>query len=107
MPRDFVLDHLPFWIVNYGLAVVIWTCLGRFLLAWFVPAIQPTNYIWRAFVVLTEWAVRATAWITPRYVRPVFLPPIAALWLFYARILAFILMSSWGWVPRLEDHLGG
>ena len=107
MPRDFVLGHLPFWIVNYGLAVVIWTCLGRFLLAWFVPAIQPTNYIWRAFVALTEWAVRATAWITPRYVRPVFLPPIAALWLFYVRIGAFVAMSEWGWVPRLEEHLGG
>ena len=42
---DFLWGYLPFWILNYGLAVVIWTCFGRFLLAWFVPAIQPTNYL--------------------------------------------------------------
>jgi len=101
MPRDFVLGHLPFWIVNYGLAAAIWSCLGRFLLAWFVPGVQPTNYVYRAFVLLTEWAVRAVSWITPRYVRAEFLPPIAALWLVYLRIAVFVLMSGWGMVPRL------
>jgi len=106
MDNDFVLGHLPFWIVNYGLAAVMWSCLGRFLLAWFVPAIQPGNYIWRAFVALTEWAVRAVGWVTPRYVNPIFLPPIAALWLFYARIGAFVLLSSVGMVPRLDAAAG-
>ena len=103
---DFLWGYLPFWILNYGLAVVIWTCFGRFLLAWFVPAIQPTNYIWRAFVALTEWAVRATSWITPRYVRPVFLPPIAALWLFYLRIALFAAMASSGLTPTLTPSAG-
>ncbi len=91
--------YLPFLVLNYALAIVSWTCIGRFLLAWFVPAIQPSNYIWRAFVSLTEWAVRATSWITPRYVRPVFLPPIAALWLIYVRIGLFAAMASAGLTP--------
>jgi hypothetical protein len=101
MPRDFIFGYLPFWIVNYALAAVMWSCLGRFLLAWFVPAIQPSNYIWRAFVALTEWAVRAAGWITPRYVRPVFLPPIAAFWLFALRIPLYEAMRAAGMTPAL------
>ena len=103
---DFLWAWLPFSIVNYALAVVIWTCLGRFLLAWFVPAIQPSNYIWRAFVALTEWAVVAASWITPRYVRPMFLAPIAALWLFYVRIGLFVAMTAAGLTPALAPPAG-
>jgi hypothetical protein len=103
---DFIWSYLPFWVVNYGLALVIWTCIGRFLLAWFVPAIQPSNYIWRAFVALTEWAVRAASWITPRYVRPAFLPPIAAFWLYQLRLVFFFAMWSAGMTPSLSSSSG-
>jgi hypothetical protein len=101
MSSDFVFGHLPFWIVNYGLAVVLWSCLGRFLLAAFVPAIQPSNYIWRAFVWLTEWAVVAVRFITPSVVHPALLPPIAAFWLFHLRIVMFLVFYRAGMVPTL------
>lgn len=101
---DFFFGYLPFWIMNYGLAVVIWSCLGRFLLSFFVPALQPSNYIWRAFYWLTEWAVRATSYITPGFIRPIFLPPIAAFWLFHLRIVLFFVMWHAGLTPTVTPQ---
>lgn len=97
----FFLSYLPFWIVNYGLAIVLWSCVGRFMLAFFVPSMQPTNYIWRCFVVLTEWAVRATGAITPSFVPPFLLAPIAAFWVFHLRVVAFLAMWQADMVPTL------
>lgn len=101
---DFFLGYLPFWVMNYGLAVVIWSCIGRFLLSFFVPAIQPGNYIWRAFYWLTEWAVRAASYITPSFIRPIFLPPIAAFWLFHLRIALFFAMWQAGLTPSVTPQ---
>jgi YggT family protein len=98
---DFVLGYLPFWIMNYALAAVIWTCIGRFFLA-FVIALQPHNYIWRAFRLLTDWAVTAAAWITPSYVSPFWHPPIAAFWLFFLRLGLFFAMWHAGMTPSLN-----
>jgi hypothetical protein len=98
---DFILGYLPFWIVNYGLAIVIWSCVGRWLLSFFLPQIQPKNYIWRAFVMLTEWAVRAASWITPSMIRPGWLPLIAAFWLYWIRILLFFLFHALGMTPSV------
>jgi hypothetical protein len=92
-------DFLPFWIVNYGLAIVIWSCIGRFLLYFLIAARQPNNYIFRFFVLLTEWIVRPVGYITPRAISPVFHAPIAAFWLFVLRIGAFVLMLQVGLVP--------
>jgi hypothetical protein len=98
----FFIDYPVFWIVNYGLAIVIWSCVGRFLLAFFVPSLQPTNYIWRAFVALTQWAVTAVSYVTPSFVRPYMLPPIAAFWLMHIRFVAFLVLWRWGMVPTVS-----
>ncbi len=98
---DFFLGYLPFWIVNYGLAVIVWSCIGRFMLAFFVPRLQPDNYIWRAFRGLTEWAVVATSFITPRFVNPFFLPLLAAAWLYALRIALFVVMYNLGMTPSV------
>ena len=102
----FFFGYLPFWIVNYGLAVVLWSCIGRFLLSFFVPSLQPGNYIWRAFRGLTEWAVRATAVITPSFIAPIFLAPIAAFWLYHLRIGIFLILWSLGMTPSLAPAGG-
>lgn len=94
------LQFLPFWVLNYGLALVMWLCVGRFLFSFFI-ARQPNNYIWRSFRFLTEWAVVATGFVTPRYVHPMLLPPIAALWLFYARLAAFAALHAAGLTPTV------
>jgi len=97
---DFFLGYLPFWIVTYLLSVVGWTCLGRFLLSFFVPPDSPL-YIWRAFRWITDWAVRATAAITPRLIPPMLLAPIAAMWVFLVRAVASLALLSAGMVPTL------
>lgn len=102
-PAESAWLYAPFWVVIYVLGVVTWTCVGRFMLAWFVPAIQPNNYIWRGFVWITEWAVRGFGWITPRYVRPVFLPLVAAFWLYWVvRPLVFALFTALGLTPSIR-----
>jgi hypothetical protein len=107
MPQsDFFLGHLPFWVVTYVLSAVGWTCLGRFLLSFFV-APDSTLYIWRAFRWITDWAVSAAAAITPRMVPPILLAPIAAVWIFVLRAGASLAMFSAGMVPALSTAAGG
>lgn len=98
---DFVFGYLPFWIINYGLAVVLWSCMGRFLLSFFVPRLQPNNYIYRGFHFLSEWAVRATRFITPSFILPIFVPLLAAIWVFYLRIAVFVAMYWAGMTPSV------
>jgi len=96
----FIFGYLPFWIVNYGLAIVVWSCVGRFLFGFFA-AVQPRNYIWRGFLFLTGWAVGGTRFITPAAVPEFLLPLAAAVWVFLLRIVVFGLMWQAGMTPRL------
>lgn len=98
---EFALRYLPFWITNYALAVVFWSLIGRFLLGFFVPQLQPGNYIWRAFYWLTEWSVWLVRWITPMAVRPFLMPLVAGFWVFHLRVLLFFIFAGFGMVPKL------
>lgn len=98
---DFFWGYLPFWIVNYGLSLVAWACIGRWMLAFFVPALQPGNYIWRSFVWLTGWAIAAVAFVTPASLGQRWLPLITAFWLFWLRTGIYFAMASAGMTPRL------
>lgn len=102
----FLWNYLPFWIVTYGLAIVTWSCLGRFLMSFFA-AVQPNNYIWRAFCLLTDWAVGATRWITPAIVPSFFLPPLAAIWLYVLRLAIFFVMWRHGLTPSITPPPAG
>ena len=101
----FILGHLPFWLVTYGLAVVGWTLIGRFTMQFFVPP-DSRLYIWRWFRRLTDWAVRGAALLVPRYVAPVFLPLVAAFWVFTFRMAFGIAMWSAGMAPSLSPAAG-
>ena len=96
---DFIWGYLPFWIVNYGLALVTWCCVGRFFLFFFVVGRQPRNYIWRSFVALTDWWVRPVAYVTPRLVHPLYMPLIAAFWMYTIRVALFLALRLWGMTP--------
>lgn len=102
----FVFSYLPFWITIYALSAVAWTCLGRFILGLFVSP-NSSNYIWRFFRLLSDWAVTAADFITPRIVPRGLLAPIAALWLFVARVVASIVMLAAGLAPSLTNIGGG
>jgi hypothetical protein len=98
---DFFWAYLPFWLVIYGLAVVAWTCIGRFLLGAFLPDDSP-NYIYRWFKLLTDWAVRLVRWMTPGYVTNRWLILVTAFWFFALRYVAFFLFAAYGWAPTIS-----
>lgn len=94
----------PFWeywyfhIPNYVFAALIYTFLGRFLLALFVPP-EWDNYIWRNFCRLTNPVLYTIAAITPRMIPGLIVILLAAFWLFLIRTLFYILMAQAGLVP--------
>jgi hypothetical protein len=94
-------SYLHFHIPNYALSLVFYCLFGRFLLSFFLPP-NTRNYIYRSFYWLTEWVVRPVAFITPRAMPPVLLPPIAAFWIIVLRFGFYALMFSWGQVPRAQ-----
>lgn len=97
----FILSFLPFWVVTYGLAVVAWTSVGRFLLQAMV-APDSRNYIWRGFRFLTDWWIAAVRFVTPLYVPDFLLPLVAAFWAFVLRYAFAIAMFAMGLAPRLS-----
>lgn len=99
----FILGHLPFWLVTYGLAVIGWTLIGRFMLQFLVPQ-DSALYIWRAFRWLTDWAVATARLLVPSYVPPGYLPLVAAFWVFALRLVLGVLLWSAGWAPRLAPQ---
>jgi hypothetical protein len=92
------VHHLPFWIVTYLLALTAWGCLARFAMQFFFTPASP-NYIWRGFVLLTDWAVAAARFLVPSYVGVTMLPLVAAAWLFAARFVFGIGMIALGLAP--------
>jgi hypothetical protein len=103
--QPFVADHLLFWLITYSLALTAWACLGRFMMQVIVPE-DSTNYIWRGFRLLTDWAVWCARRMIPSYVVPRMLPLVAACWLFGLRLVLGILMISAGMGPRLTPPPG-
>lgn len=101
---DFFWDFLPFWIMNYGLGLIGWTLVGRFLLGFLVPASSP-NYIWRFFRRLTEWPLAVVRFVTPRLVPAHLTVALGAYWCFALRFVLFSVMAAHGMVPGL--HGGG
>ncbi|MDK9723033.1 MAG: hypothetical protein OEL53_17835 [Rhodospirillales bacterium] len=98
--NDYFLNFLPFWVVMYGLAVVAWTCLGRFILAIFVKD-SSKNYILRWFERLTDWPIDLIALITPRAVAPGLLPLVTAVWFFLFRFVAYLAFANLEMIPRM------
>jgi uncharacterized protein YggT (Ycf19 family) len=68
-----------FHIPNYILAAVMYSLIGRFLLSFFFPA-GSTNPIFRAFVWITEPAVRVARFPTPAIVPHMAVLIFAVLW---------------------------
>lgn len=97
------VDYWYYFAPSYLLAVMMWACLGRFVLSLFFRPDHPNN-IWRAFRRMTDLPIRLTAAITPRFMVPILMPLVAAFWLFVARIVFWIVMYANGLAPRLADY---
>lgn len=89
--------HLP----NYAFAVLFWTLIGRFMLAFFLPP-DSSNYIFRWFRRLTDWFMRPVAYVTPSMIPPGVLALVAAFWVVVARVAFFMMMYAGGLTPRME-----
>ena len=99
--NDFFWGYLPFWIWAYGLAVVAWTCLGRFMLGFMVPP-HSANYIWRAFRFLTDWAIALVRLITPHYIAQRYMPLVTMFWFFLIRYASFPVFYQLGLMPPAQ-----
>ncbi len=72
-----------------------------------IVAHDSPNYIWRWFRRLTDPILVPIAFITPAYVAPKYLPPIAAYWLAIARLLYYVSLYGLGLAPSLGPRGGG
>jgi uncharacterized protein YggT (Ycf19 family) len=86
--------HIP----NYVLALLMYTMLGRLALSFAFPA-DSQNYIWRAFVRITDPALAFVRWITPAAVPYLIALVFATLWLMVVRVLWYVVMAGLGLAP--------
>lgn len=93
-----LLEHWYFHIPNFVLAAIMYTLAGRFVLGLFVPE-DWDNYIWRAFVGMTQPVVNVVRAVTPAIVPAKILLLFALIWLLIVRIVFFWVMLSVGLAP--------
>lgn len=80
-------------IPNYVLAALMYTLLGRFILSFMFPP-DSKNYIYRAFVRLTDPVLALVRPITPAAVPHLVLLVFAAIWILVARIVLTVATAS-------------
>jgi uncharacterized protein YggT (Ycf19 family) len=90
--------HLP----NFVLAAVMYTLVGQLALSFFAPA-DWQNYIWRAFVRITEPALRIVRRITPQIVPEPLLIIFAVLWLMVLRVILFVGLGALNLLPTVSS----
>ena len=90
--------HLP----NYFLSLVFYCLLGRFALAFFLPA-DSSNYIYRSLRWLALWVYRPVAWLTPSAIPGFMIALVAAFWVAVLRVLLFMALYQLGLTPRPQS----
>ena len=89
--------HLP----NFILAALMYTLLGRVLLALIVQP-DSSNYIWRFFCRITDPVVAAVTYVTPKGSAPVVIWLFGVVWLFWLRVLLLNAFLISGVIPKLN-----
>lgn len=100
-----VLQYWYFHLPNFVLAAVIYTLIGRLLLSFFVPA-GSQNYIWRAFVRITEPVLSVVRLTTPAVLPTIVVIVFSILWLMLLRLALVALFGSLGLLPDLSGASG-
>jgi uncharacterized protein YggT (Ycf19 family) len=96
-----LLQYWYFHLPNFILAAVMYTLVGRLLLSFFVPA-GWQNYIWRAFVAITDPVARAVRFVTPSMLPAPVVLVFSVLWLMLLRLALVALFGSLGLLPDLS-----
>ncbi len=84
-PEFSIVAQIP----NYVLAALMYTLLGRFVLSFLFPP-DSKNYIFRAFVRLTDPVLAVVRLITPAAVPHLLLIVFAAIWMLVLRIIVIV-----------------
>jgi YggT family protein len=100
----FVAAYWPFHLINYALAALAYTLIGRVILSIFVSP-NSAFFIMRFFRTLTDWVIRLTGPVTPRFLHPFFVPFYVAFLVFVVRIALGLLMLNLGLAPRISDTI--
>ncbi len=98
------VQFLPYWyfhLPNYLLAVWMYSLLARFILALFFPA-DSSNYIYRAFVRLTDPVLAVVRVVTPHAVSAFPLILLAAVWLLVLRFALLAGFAAAGLAPTIS-----
>ena len=93
------LTHWYFHLPNFILAALMYTLLGRAILALIVQP-DSSNYIWRFFCRITDPVVAVVAAVTPNAAAPVIIWLFGFVWLFWLRVGFLILFTMYGLAPR-------
>jgi uncharacterized protein YggT (Ycf19 family) len=95
-----LLQYWYFHLPNFIIAAVMYSVLGRLILLFFAPP-DWKNYIWRAFVRITEPAVRLVRFVTPAELPDVLVLIFAFFWLMAARLALLALLASLNLLPTV------
>jgi hypothetical protein len=96
-----ILTHWYFHLPNFILAALMYTLLGRALLALIVQP-DSSNYIWRFFCRITDPVVVAVALVTPKAAAPVVVWLLGVVWLFWLRVGLALCFPRAGRCPSCE-----
>ena len=95
-----LLQYWYFHLPNFVLAAVMYTLIGRMVLGnFFAP--ESRNYIWRAFVRITDPAVNAARFLAPAMLPTIVVMIFAVLWLAVLRAALFIGLGNLGLLPTV------
>ena len=96
-----ILTYWYFHLPNFILAALMYTLLGRALLALIVQP-DASNYIWRFFCRLTDPVIAVLALVTPKATAPVVLWLFGVVWLFWLRVALLYVFLLLGAVPKMS-----
>jgi YGGT family len=99
MAMDAANPFLTYWyyhVPNFALAALMYTLLGRALLALIVQP-DSSNYIWRFFCRITDPVV---ALVAPKAAAPVIVWLFGVVWLFWLRVGLLYMFLLFGALPR-------
>jgi uncharacterized protein YggT (Ycf19 family) len=100
-----MLQYWYFHLPNFLLAAVMYTLIGRLLLSFFVPE-NWRNYIWRAFVAITQPVVGVVRLVTPAVLPIPVVIIFSILWLMLLRLALVAVFGSLGLLPDLSGMAG-
>jgi hypothetical protein len=96
-----LLTYWYFHLPNFVLAALMYTLLGRALLALIVQP-DSSNYIWRFFCRITDPVAAAVALVTPKTAAPVVIWLFGFVWLFWLRVALLYVFLLLGAVPKVS-----